>query len=562
MESSGDLVVKQYKDLRGVDFNIGKISAYRSPFSLNMWKNYKTNGECVETRPDIELESSYNNTIYGIFFYKKDDITHKIVHSGTKLYDNGEEIFTGMNIIRSQSFIFKDILYIKDGLNYLKYDGSEIKQVEGYIPTTTIGKEPKGSGTTYQDVNLLTGIRKNSFIGDGESKEYQLDTDNLDPNYTVTALVDDVTFTEGIGLSVDAVKGIVTFTAAPPKPVTAGQDNVIITFKKTIQGYRDRILKCNLLTEFDNRIFFSGNINYPNVIFHSSLEDPEYISDLDYYNEGMDASPVKAMVAGNNALWVFKEPSQANTNIFYHNPVIDSTYGKIYPSTHSSISTGCVSTGINFNDDIVFFSDRGLEGISSDVTTEQVLSHRSSNIDAKLLNEENYKNVILEEWEGYLLAFVDNKVYLADSRQKFQEIFVEYEWYYWELSGNVTTTKVKDGVLYLGIGNDIYTLTKTSENIQSIWTIPKEDFGAPQLLKTTNKRGGLAVCEGEITVKVQKNNEEPVLIGTYSSNEKGYIVYRIKQKKFKELSIEFSSNKPMKLYSATIQAFVGGYLKR
>ena len=32
---------------------------------------------------------------------------------------------------------------------------------------------------------------------------------------------------------------------------------------------------------------------------------------------------------------------------------IDDEYGKIYPSAHSSITTGCIGKAINFNDDIV-----------------------------------------------------------------------------------------------------------------------------------------------------------------------------------------------------------------
>lgn len=561
MASSGDLVRKEYKDFRGVDFNDGEIIAQRSPFSLNMWKNYKEDARCIETRPDIELHETYDNTIYGIFFYTKNDILHKIVHCGTKLYDNGNQIFVGMNIIKSYFFVFNEILYIKDGLNYLKYDGVEIKSVEGTIPITSTGKSPSGAGTTYQDVNLLTGIRKNSFVADGKSTVYQLDSTNLDTNYTITAVVDGLTIVEGMGLTVDRTNGKVTFNSAPSEPTTSGQDNVVITFSKTIQGYRDRILKCTILTEFDNRVFFSGNQNYPNVVFHSSLEDPEYVSDLDYYNEGLDVSPVKSMVAGNNALWVFKEPSQSNTTIYYHNPVIDNTYGKIYPSTHSSISTGCIATGINFNDDICFFSDRGMEAISSDVTTEQVLSHRSSMVDNKLLSETNYKNMLLEEWEGYLLVIIDKHIYLADSRQKYQGVSIEYEWYYWELPYEVTCTRVKDGIFYLGMNNQIYTLTKKGSNISSVWTLPKEDFNAPQFLKTTNKRGGTVVCDGDITVKVKKDNGDYITINTYEET-KGYIVYRIKQKKFKELQIEFSSNKTMKLYSSTIEAFVGGYVKR
>lgn len=557
---ASSLVAKEYRDFRGVDFNEGKISTKRSPFSLNMWKNYNNDAKCVETRPDIELHKAFNNTPYSMVIFKKDNAEHFIYHIGTKLYDGDTEIFTGMNIKRSQFFVSNDILYIKDGINYLKYDGTEVQSVDGYVPTTTIGKKPSGEGTTFEDVNLLTGIRKNSFIGDGTSTVYQLDTEGIDSNYVVTANVDGIAIIEGQGLSVNVTKGQVTFVTPPAAPITPGQDNVIITFRKTINENRNKILRCNILTEFDNRIFFSGNPNYPNVLFHSSLDNPEYISDLDVYKDG-DVAPIKAMTAGNNALWVFKEPSQGNTSIFYHNPVIDANYGKIYPSVHSSISTGCVSTGTNFSDDIIFFSNRGMEGISSNITTEQAISHRSSMVDNRLVQEANYKNLMLEEWQGYLLVIIDNKIYLADSRAKFKNIGIEYEWFYWEFDNNITTTYVKNDILYIGINNNIYTLTNTNSTINSVWRIGKEDFNAPQLLKTTNKRGGTSNLEGEVTIKTKIDNKPWKTIGEFSG-EKGYIVYRIKEKKFKELTLEFSSNTPMKLFNATIECFVGGYIKR
>lgn len=558
---SGNLVTRKVDNFAGVDFSNGDTNLSRSPDSLNMWKNYKNNSAEIETRPDMELVEEYDNTIFGLFFYDVGNVTHKIVHCGTKLYDDKKEIFTGMNPAKSQSFIFNNILFIKDGINYLEYDGETIKEVEGTIPTTSIGNSD-GSGTTYQDVNLLTGLRKNLRIGDGKTTVFKLDTENIDSDYVVTAVIDGITYTQGIELNVNTVKGEVTFNTAPPAPLTDGQHNVEILFRKTIQGYRDRINKCTLLTVFDNRVFFSGNQDYPNAVFHSSLEDPRYISDLDYYNEGTDLAPVKAMVASNNALWVFKEPSQANTTVFYHNPVIDSSYGKIYPSTHSSINTGCIATGINFNDDIVFFSDRGMEAINGDITTEQVLAHRSSMVDGRLLQESNYKNMILEEWEGYLLVIIDNKVYIADSRQKNQDVYVEYEWYYWELAQNFTCTSVKDGILYLCGNNSIYKLTKTDGEITSYWTTKHDDFKYPQYQKTTNKRGGTAEITGtNIKVEVRTDNNDFEEIGTYD-NAKGYIVYRVKKKKWKKIQMKFSSNMPFGLNSYTLESFVGGYVKR
>ena len=465
-----------------------------------------------------------------------------------------------MEILRGSLHSRNNIFYFKDGINYLQYNGETIGEVVGYVPTTSIGRKPSGGGTVYEDVNMLTGIRINTFLADGISTEYYLDAQNIDSDFQPIVVVDGKEVTN---FTVDTIKGMIKFNTAPIEPLTDGQDNVSIKFRRTVAGYRERINKCTLLQVFDNRVFFSGNQNYPNTVWHSSLNDPSYCSDLDYYNEGLDLSPVRSMVAGNNALWVFKEPSQANTTVFYHNPVIDAQYGKIYPSSHSNISTGCIATGINFNDDIAFFSDRGMEAINGDITTEQVVAHRSSFIDSKLLSEANYKDMLLEEWEGYLLVIVDNKVYLADSRKMAQfENHSEYEWWYWELNKNVTCTKVHNGTLYLGTSEGIYTLTKNDTNIESYYTTPFDDFKCRQYQKTTNKRGCVVDMTGEnVTISVKTDNNEFEDIDTYT-NVKGYIVSRIKRKKWKEIQLKFSSNKPFGLYSVTLESYIGGYVKR
>ncbi len=573
---SGSLITRNYKNFKGVDFSNRKdeISLNRSPDALNVWKNYKSsNGRCIETRPDVELIDTFDNSIFGLFFYTINTIDHKIVHCGTSLIDidmstNERKVIkeNGMKPAKSQAFISNNILFIKDGLNYLEYDGQTLKEVEGTIPVTFINCKPAGGGVAYQDHNMLSAKEQNWFLADGESVDYKLNDKEV--NSIDKVWVDDVLKTVGTDYTVDLVLGKVTFKTAPAKPNTEGQDNVKIEYTKNSQSKADRIKKCTLLTVFDDRIFFSGNKDYPNYIFHSEfngitgIADPRYISDTDYYLEGIDTSAVKAMVAGNNALWVFKEPSQANTSIFYHipNDIYNENVGEVqraYSSTHSSIATGCVGSAINFMDDIVFFSPRGMEGMqSTDVTTEQLLAHRSDLVDSRLLNESNYKNMILQEWEGYLLVIIDNHIYLADSQPE-----LKYEWYYWELDMNVTCTSVKDGVLYLCGDNKIYTLTKTDTSIEAYWTTLDDEFKYPQYLKTTNKKGCVIDAKGDITVSMKTDNNEYEKIKSYS-NTKGYISHKKKKKKWKSISMKFSSNKPFSLYSATLESWVGGYVKR
>lgn len=565
MSVSGSLITRRYGNFKGIDTREGEISLDHCADALNLYKNYKLSN-VIETRPDLELYQSFDNSIFGHFFYEINDKTIEIVHSGTKLYkiEDGTvtQLFTGMKPFKSNFFVFNNILYIKDGINYLQYDGNELKEVVGYVPTTSISRKPKGGGTIYEDVNMLSKYRKNTFCADGESTDYYLDAQNITGVGNVK--VNGIDQTPNTDYTVNLAKGMVTFTNAPESPDTVGEDNVEITYIKETSGYADRIKKCTLLTVFDNRVFFSGNINYPNVLWHSSLNDPTYVSDLDYYDEGLDLSSIKCMIAGNNALWVLKNPSQANTTIFYHTPTIDSTYGKIYPNSHSNISTGCIATGINFNDDIVFFSDRGMEGITSDITTEQVISHRSSFIDNKLLSEKNYKNMILEEWEGYLLVAIDNKIYLADSRKitKLNGNY-EYEWYYWEFNKKITNMTVKNGILYIGSEDGIYSLTNTTNDVNSYWLTPKDTFGYGNYQKTTNKKGCIVEAEGKkikVLVKTNKDSEEQLINEYDEVND--YMVPRIKMKKFKDIQLKISSTKNMKLESIMIEAFIGSYIKR
>lgn len=556
---SGSLITRNYKPIKGLDFsNRGdEVSLYRTPDALNVWRNYKSSqGRAIETRPDIDVEKEFSEFIFGLYFFTYKGKKHRIVHAGKNLYDDDKVIYSKMSEHKSQAFIYGDLFYIKDGTSYLVYDGTTVKEVEGFIPTTTISRSPNGGGTVYQDVNLLTGIRKNSFVGDGASKDYIVDSESFDSDYKVRVWVNDKELTTGF--TTNPSTGKITFTTAPAEPNTVGQDNVIIQFRKTVAGYRDKIDKCTLLEVFDNRVFFSGNPNYPNKLWHCSLEDPTYCSDLDYYNEGVDDAKIKALISGNNALWVLKEPSQTNTTIFYHTPTIDDELGKVYPSIHSSISTGCISTGTNFNDNIVFFSERGLEGITGDVTTEQVLSHRSTFIDNKLLNEPNYKNLVLAEWEGYLLVIIDNHIYLADSNSE-----IKYEWYLWDIGVKVTGARVDNGILYLYSDKTIYSLTNTSEDrtVEAYITTIEDEFKYPQYYKSSNKKGCVIDCNGDITVSVKTDNNSFEKINTYK-NTKGYVVCKKKKKKFKSIQYKFSSTKPFELYSATVECYILSYVKR
>ena len=147
--SSTNLDSRIYSNFRGVDFRGAEINLSRSPDCLNIWKDYKET-DSIRTRPGFELKESYEEAVYGIFFYTVAGANIQLIHSGTKLYKvrDGvkEEIYSGLNARKSDSFIYNNNWYFKDGSHYLQYDGSVIKEVVGYIPTTSIARKPAGGG--------------------------------------------------------------------------------------------------------------------------------------------------------------------------------------------------------------------------------------------------------------------------------------------------------------------------------------------------------------------------------------------------------------------------------
>jgi hypothetical protein len=598
------IVARKYTGFRGIDLLNPEtaVDFSRSPDCKNVWKSYTlSQSNIIQTRPglhnlkDLSDETLSNNNVYSMYVWDSDTA---IVHIGTRLvkWDGfpGEGTVTvlksDMQERESVMFYFKEAIYILDGYNYLKFNGTNLIDVksEAYTPTTTIARSPSGGGEPYQDVNLLQPKRKNSFIGDGTSTAYVLDSTNIDSVISVT-----VNGTATSDYTADLTLGKITFNTAPSKPGIIGQDNVVIEFSKQVSGYTDRIEKCQIAKVFDNRIFFTGNADYPNAVFHSELNNPAYISDLSYYECGTSENPIKSIVVGNNLLWVFKRDSQTKDTIFYLTPTLDTEEGRIYPTSQGNVSVGCISKAVNYKDSILFFSRNGLEGIRGNITYEQSVSHKSSLIDSKLINMSNYEFLKLAEFNGYLVVAIDNIVFLADYRQTFQGVTgTEYEWYLWELPKQISCVKEYRDMLYVADSNGvIYELSGTHdlENtaIDSYWITPRDTFGYTQHLKKINKRGAILkiknIQNSRIKVYERTNKKDTwnlvkevsgngfdygnVDYGNFSyvTADNSYVVFRVKEKKIIDISLKIGSDildKPFGLIECNLEAFISGYVKR
>lgn len=467
-------------------------------------------------------------------------------------------------------------------------------------------------GVILNPVNLLQTKRRNSFLANGTATQYVLDSNGLDSDL-VTAVVNGITITEGNGLTVNRITGVVTFSVAPVAPSTVGQDNVIITFSKTTPGYATRIKRCLLSCIFDNRIFLSGNKELPNALFHSELDDPTYISDLSYYQDGSDNVPITGLLRVGNSIMVLKLDDQHDATVFYHEPnrVQDprDTTGRVfittYPTQQGLAGIGNISMWgcTNFLDDTVFISRLGLERFTKlNLGWERAIEHTSTKVDNYMINEKNFENIHLEEWNGYLMCLANGKIYLADNRQRYLHEgtrHIEYEWYYWNNIGDYINDEFKpaillkefQGNLYFGTENGVicqFTNNIYNDNgrlIYCCWRTPYDNFSSSNHLKTTNKRGGIALlkripnnlCKLQISTDRNDNRfiTRHIVKGfsykdfiynnfSYRVRDKSFMKFKIKEKKWIFISLLFFSDeidKPFGIYNITLESFVGRYIK-
>lgn len=382
-----------------------------------------------------------------------------------------DALFSGMNARKSASFIFNNRLYIIDGKNYLVYDGKTVKKVidNAYIPTTYKNIVSSGVnadiGLQYEQRNILQPKFRHTFIADGETKEFYLN-ENLLNEISEVKVYGEV-MTEGSDYTVDLANGKITFTTAPAKPEetvqVAGGDGgadvpypefyagIEVTAKKvftSVSGITEEcseistlITDCTIAAIYDGRVFLSGNPNYPNHLFYcgrnsTGYADPSFFGVLDYQLDGVGNTPITGMIVVADTLMVLKGDTQQDGSTYFHAPssTNNDLQPKIYPSTQGLSGSGCLGACINFLDDPIFISRLGVEGVGQlSVRYERAVEHRSSLIDAKLVNMD-LNNAVLEEWNGYLLLLVDGKMFMADSRQKYTHAIGvhQYEWYYIE----------------------------------------------------------------------------------------------------------------------------------
>ena len=174
-------------------------------------------------------------------------------------------------------FSFDKKVYILSG-KYHSWDGTTLTEVEGYTPLVFINTPPAGGGLIYDEINMLSSKKHQTFNGDGTSTVYHLaqnySTSGRDLTSIDKVLVGGVQKTVTTDYTVDLHSGTVTFVTAPPQ----GMDNVDIYWTLN-DGNRSIIEGMKFGTVFggdvDTRVFLYGNSTCQNRTYFSGLADGE-----------------------------------------------------------------------------------------------------------------------------------------------------------------------------------------------------------------------------------------------------------------------------------------------
>lgn len=468
---------------------------------------------------DEENEVPINGCFY---LHKKEDY---IIHAGTKLYIGNEIIYDGMANNRSCAWEFDGGLYIVDGKKMLAYtykdsenesedsedsDSEEekiysIKTVESisYLPTVTISKDPDGGGKAYEDLNLMNPGFCEQFLGKADITEYQLSFDGLDDTEVTAQVLNEdgewIDKKENTDFTVNRETGVITFTTAPGVSPVTGEDNVKITAYRTVEEYAKKINSCKYGTTYGNngsmdRIFLSGNPEYPNYDFHTEAYKPTYFPDTGYSRLGSDSSKIIGYSVVNNYLATFKDSKEKDLNVILRKAITDDEDNVIFQVQNTlQGSPACAPYSFAYLEtEPMFLAEEGIYAItSSDLTGEKYAQQRSYFLNGKLLEEENLQNAYACTYKSMYFLCVNGKCYILDGLQPLQTdkgapyATRQYAAFYrTNVPANVMW--VKDNALWFGTTDGrvckFYTDSKNQQSynddgapIEAIWETPDLD---------------------------------------------------------------------------------------
>lgn len=302
-------------------------------------------------------------------------------------------------------FPFGSRIYIMSAGNSAYFENGVFQTAEAYVPLVIAGADPaSGSGTAFENINLLSGKRRIDYSADGTTRAYIL------PDEAVTVekiVVDNVEQPVSNTGSFDAAAHTFTFNTAPTK----GVGNVEITYgadADAAEQNRMRIVKMALTEAYngstDTRLFVAGdgsNICYYSGVTQNGEASPMYFPAMNEIAVDMTSAAVTGLMRHYSKLLVFTRGGGAYT-ISYE------------PVTQSDGSTvaGFYLRAANreFGNDVMG-QVATVNNFARTVTKDGIYSW---NITASFYQDERYAKRISDKVEKTLKAVDISKVVVCD----------------------------------------------------------------------------------------------------------------------------------------------------
>ena len=422
----------------GADFRSHptKVTLTRSPDLQNLVCD---RNDFLVKRTGWKTVERYDAPVYGVF--PAPDGEGAFVHAGVNLYFrpvSGAQslLCSSMNGAFSQAFTMNGVLYLLDGACFraVRRSGgawtAERVQDSAYVPTTTVSASPAGGGTSLEAVNLLTGRRINTFIGDGKSTEFRLDAAGLD-RIPLTAAVNGA---EVAIASVDYDKGRVALASAPPDG--QGHDNVSIAFSKTVPGAAAKINRCRIAGLYggknDTRVFLAGNPDEPHCDWQSGLYDPSYFPDTGYARMGTEASAIAGYLKQYESQIIVKTGGAQEATSFARTFVMTDDGASYFSLRQGAHGEGAVAprSFAMLGDLPLFLSAQGVMGVYGTAVAEQnTIRPISEAVCPRLIRETVLEKACAAVFEGRYYLALNGNVYIADSHLTEEDGFPA--WFFW-----------------------------------------------------------------------------------------------------------------------------------
>lgn len=377
-----------------------------------------------------QTEKQYSGRINGFHLFSSEDGDRMLTHAGTKLYYGDTEIYSGMADARSTSRQLNGKLIIADGKKLLMYykDGDTYKcepvENKAFVPTIVISRSPAGGGTTYQPINLLGKQRKDSFLGTDTDKDYQLSATDISSVDKVERLNSSGGYDTITGYTVDKAAGKVTFTTAPGKSPVTGQDNIVITYSKAVDGYADKINSCDIMTLYGvngamDRIFLAGDDKYGNRDYYCQMDDATYWGDIWYCVIGQDNSKIMGYSLINDKLATHIDRSDNDTNIILRTGSLMEDGTAAFKLSGSYQGSGAVSkhTFSVLETEPLFLTESGIMAVTpSDVLGERFAQLRSYYLNGLLLKQD-LKEAVSATYDRFYMLAAGGYLFALDGTQ-------------------------------------------------------------------------------------------------------------------------------------------------